>query len=116
MNNFCYTVSFFVVSHFICSATNGLDLHSQRDTVLHKFGGGWTQMEISNLAAIGESNELRPRVIDTPKIFSVKNYKVKPISTRSRQSSKKVFDFMQNEILDQPRKGIFRYLSAPWRA
>ena len=101
---------------FFCSEIIGLDLLSQHETILLRFCGRKTQLDVSNLAAIAENNDARPIVIDLPKIFSNKVYKARTIATKSRHSNKEDFEFMQNEILELLSKGIVRRSTSPWRA
>ena len=111
--NFYYTVSFSVVCHLIRKAILGLDVFLQHQTVLFKTGCKKTQLDTCNLAAIAESYEFRTMVIDPPKVFSEKSYKAKPITTKTGNSNKEDFEFMQNEISDLLKKGIDRCSTSP---
>ena len=68
-NNFYYTFSSSEDIYLIISSIIGRDVLSQHEIDLLKFGEKNTQLDVSNLAAIAESNEFRPMIVDQPKIL-----------------------------------------------
>ena len=113
-NNFYYTVSSSEVIHLIISSIIGRDVLSQHETHLIKFGEKKTQLDVSNLAAIAESNEFRPMIVDQPKIL-FDSYKAKAIATKSRHSIKEDLEFFKI-IFGSAKKEIVHCTTYPWRA
>jgi len=113
-----YTVKFSVVDALICDVLIGLDVLSQHQSVSLSLGGSAEPIEISNVASIMkcDSSIFPVMKVEPPMIFNEEVYDAKPVITKSRWTSNKDREFMQNEITRMLKEGIIEPSNSCWRS